>query len=92
MESVQAFVGGKPILNRFACLKNEKFDPVSKEYVVKRRLIMDSKQSLVKDASNKEYRSILPLVSDACNDVLKLLDSACPGEQLGMRAAQGSTA
>ena len=76
---------GEPhILNKFACRKKEKWDANKDEWVVKRRLIMDSKRSNVKEASNKEYRSILPRVHDAGNDIMTLLDSATESEQVQM--------
>ena len=53
-DDLARYVGGKPILNMFACLKKDKLDPATGQWVVKRRLIMDSKRSNVKEASNKE--------------------------------------
>ena len=83
-DELAKFVGGEPILNKFACLTKHKWDPVSRSYVSKRRLIMDSKRSFVKEASNTEYRSILPRVTDACNDTMHLLDEAGPEEHVQM--------
>ena len=47
-ESLAAYVEGKPILNMFACLDRERWDPTAQQFVTKRRLIMDSKRSLVR--------------------------------------------
>ena len=45
---------------------------------------MDSKQSMVKEAANREYRAILPRVGDACHEVLALLDSAQQDQHVQM--------
>ena len=86
------YVGGNPILNKFACLQKGKWDSASNEWVVKRRLIMDSKRSSVKEASNKEYRSILQRISDTSNDIMSLLDSADESQHLQMLVLEASEA
>ena len=83
-DELAAYVKGKPILNKFACLRKERWDASAKKWTTKRRLIMDSKSSQVKEASNKAYRSILPRVFDACHDVMALLDQTDESEHVEM--------
>ena len=68
VRELTAFVGGDPILNKFACITKTKLDGT-----VKRRIIMDSKRSMVTDASRKMYKAVLPRVTDLINDMLALL-------------------
>ena len=77
-----AFVCGPATLNKFVVLVKEKWDPRTNSYMQKRRLIMDSTRFSVTDASNKENMAIM--VSGACSEAMRLLDTACPGEHLEM--------
>ena len=83
-DALSKYVNGKPILNKFACLCKDRWDASAQKWTTKRRLIMDSKRSQVKEASNKAYRSILPRVFDACHDVMALLDGAAESEHIEM--------
>ena len=76
------YVNGTPVLNKFACWKQNKWDDVSKTQTVKRRIILDSKRSRVKEACDKEFRSILPRVTDAINSIMALLHSAAPHQEV----------
>ena len=91
-EQLQQYVGGTPILNKFACLLKEKWDTTTGQWITKRRLIMDSKRSFVKEASNREYKSILPRVHDAASDVMALMNDAQPEQNVQMLVLDASEA
>ena len=74
-ECVEFLGGHKPILNKFACIAKEKFDPASQTWITKRRIIMDSKRSRVKDASSRKFKSVLPRITDAVFSLLTMLEN-----------------
>ncbi len=45
---------------------------------------MDSKRSSVKEASNREYRATLPRGTDACHEVMQIMDMAQPEDHIQM--------
>ena len=53
---------------------------------------MDSKRSQVKEASNREYKSILPRVHDASSDVMALQNMAQPEQHVQMIVLDASVA
>ena len=75
LEECREFLNGElPILNKFACILKYKWDDESSEWKVKRRIIMDSLRSGVKDASTRKFKSVLPRVTDAVSALLAALD------------------
>ena len=82
LQECEAYLGAKPILSKFACLSRERYDAVSGEWKTKRRVILDSKASDVKSASSRQYRTVLPRIMDAVNDVMHLMDKADRQQQL----------
>ena len=74
-----AALGGKPVLSRLGCITTTKFSPEGLE-VIKHRIILDAKQSSVTAATSRRYRSVLPRLTDAVNDVLAMLSSKLDGE------------
>ena len=70
-------MGGDPVLNKFACVMKARLDGT-----VKRRIIMDSKRSLVTEASRKSYRAVLPRATDLVHDILDLMATADSPEDL----------
>ena len=77
LEELTVFVDGPPILNKFACISKTRLDGT-----VKRRIIMDSKKSLVTDASKKQYKAVLPRATDLITDFLACLSESQPGDEL----------
>ena len=64
-------------MNKFACILKTKLDGTTK-----RRITMDSKQSMVTAASRKQYKASLPRATDLISDILALLAAAKPEEQV----------
>ena len=79
LADLRAFVGGEPILNKFACISKERPDGT-----MKHRIIMDSRRSGVTAASKKMYRAVLPRHTDMVHDILELLSKAQPAEDIEM--------
>ena len=73
-EECVSFLGAKPILSRFALLTKEKGG------IVKKRTILDAKQSGVSTSAKKMFRVILPRPSDVINDALHLSSKCVDGE------------
>ena len=67
LDDLKKFVGGDPIPNKFACIRKSRPDGSTK-----RRIIMDSKQSRVTEASRKQFRQVLPRQTDLITDILGL--------------------
>jgi len=83
LEECQAFLGGQlPILNKFACIIKHKWVEDKRLWKVKRRIIMDSKRSGVKDASVLKYKSVLPRITDAIGSLMGKLDAASKKDQV----------
>ena len=76
-DALTEFVGGEPVLNKFACVVKQKPDGS-----LKHRIIMDSKQSMVTAASRKVYKAVLPRATDLINDVAALIDSCDAKEEV----------
>ena len=55
MSELTSYVGGTPVLSKFACITKQRADNT-----LKRRIIMDSKKSGVTAATKKQYRAVLP--------------------------------
>ena len=71
-------VSGTPLLSRFGLItkwKNGK---------LKKRIILDCKQSGLSKRTRRKYRVILPRIRDAVRDVLILLSSKLPPEMVEM--------
>ena len=82
LDACQAALGGKErILSKLGCVTKTKInaDGVA---VTKHRIILDAKQSKVTQATDRKYRSELPRVMDAVNDILSLMASLRPGEEI----------
>ena len=60
--------GGEPIYSKFACILKSKADGT-----IKRRIISDSKQSSVTDASRKMYKAVPPRATDLVTDMRSML-------------------
>ena len=80
VEALQRYLGAPPILNKFACITKTKVGEHGAT-TIKKRIIMDAKQSLVKEAANRQFRAILPRVTDAINDVIAVLNSLQEDQQ-----------
>ena len=78
-EALERFVGSPAILNRFACIVKERTDGT-----IKRRIIMDSKQSGVTNATRKQYRAELPRQTDLMHSLMSLLDGCQEAENVTM--------
>ena len=77
MAELATYVGGPPILSKFACITKQRADGT-----LKRRIIMDSKRSGVTAASKRQYRAVLPRHTDLMQGVLQLLSTAQPAESV----------
>ena len=74
LEECKKFLGGAdPILNKFACIEKYKWVDATGEWKVKRRIIMDSLRSGVKAASRRQYKSVLPRITDAIASLIKAM-------------------
>ena len=74
-QSLSDYLGDEPVFSKFACICKSRADGT-----VKRRIIMDSKRSMVTEASRKQYKSVLPCVTDLLTDVLALQAGARDAE------------
>ena len=74
-----AALGGEPVLSRLGCISTTKISPEGLK-VEKHRIILDAKQSSVTAATSRKFRSVLPRLTDAVNDVLALMSSRADGE------------
>ena len=74
---VKQAVGGRPVINKFACVLKARLDGT-----MKRRIICDSKRSGVTAASRKMYKSVLPRQTDLLTDVLTLQAGARDNEHV----------
>ena len=70
------FVKGKPVLSKIGCITK-----VSRGKI-KKRIIVDAKQSKVSKAARLKFRSILPRVLDVVFDALELLSDLPEDEDL----------
>ena len=57
-----------------------KWDSMTKSWKLKKRIIMDSNRSGVKAASKRQYKSVLPRVTDAVSSLLQALNDNTDGE------------
>ena len=73
LDALQAFLPGRDIVvSKFGQIIKQNGDEV------KRRLILDSKESRVTSCARKNERIILPTVPDLCHDVLELMAGRTP--------------
>ena len=76
-DALTEFVGGEPVLNKFACVVKQKPDGS-----LKHRIIVDSKQSMVTAASRKMFKAVLPRATNLINDIVALVDSCGDKEEV----------
>lgn len=50
--------GGEPVLSKLACLKKQKFNPDTGQYVQKNRIILDCRRSGVSTTSVRRHKSV----------------------------------
>ncbi len=67
LRSCSEYLGGKPVLSRLGCVVKERFGKI------KKRVIVDSKQSGVSRTASLGFRSVLPRVLDLVFDTLELM-------------------
>ncbi len=60
------------MLSKLGCIKKMKFNPDTKQYTQKVRIILDCKQSNVSVRAARTHKSVLPRVSDAVKAALSL--------------------
>ena len=72
LEELRKSVGGQPVLSKLGCIKKMKFNPDTKQYTQKVRIILDCKQSNVSVRAARTHKSVLPRVSDAVKAALSL--------------------
>ncbi len=65
LQDCRDFLGADPVLSKFGCIVQERRNHVTGVVKVKRRIILDTKQSKVKYGTRCGYRSVLPRVTDA---------------------------
>ena len=75
LAEVCEFVGGEPVISRFAVLSR------SKNGKTNRRLILDLKQSKVTACTRKTHRVVLPRITDAVKDMLEIAVDAEQDEE-----------
>ena len=92
LASCESFLGEKPVLSKFACLTKDRFDPATNGWKTKRRIILDSKESNVKAASAREFRSVLPRVIDVVHDTLACINDQSDSEPLEYMVLDASDA
>ena len=92
LEDCRDFLGADPVLNPFAIIEKAKWNSHTGKPDVKYRMIMDAKKSMVKEASNKEFRSLLPRMSDAITSILELLDGLSPEESVALMVLDATDA
>ena len=68
--------GSDPVLSKFGCVVQERRNHITGKVKIKRRVILDTKQSKVKFGTNCGYRSVLPRVSDAIFGALEQMHEA----------------
>ena len=76
LEECTEYLGGPPVLSRFGVLTRVK------DGKVKKRVILDEKQSMITLHTKKTHRVLLPRVSDATQDALDLSDGLRSGEKV----------
>ena len=84
LEELRHFVGGQPVLSKLGCIKKMKFNPDTKQYTQKVRIILDCKQSNVSVKAARTHKSVLPRVSDAVQAALYLAADKTHEEQVQM--------
>ncbi len=84
LEELRHFVGGQPVLSKLGCTKKMKFNPDTKQYTQKVRIILDCKQSNVSVKAARTHKSVLPRVSDAVQAALYLSADKTSDEQVQM--------
>ena len=75
-EECKAAIGAEPLLSRFGLLIKWR------DGKCKKRVILDCKQSGLSKRTRRRYKVMLPRVTDAVRDALKLLANRLPLEQL----------
>ena len=68
-----AFLKSELILSKFAMLVSSEWGDASQSYYSKSRFILDGKATGVTRCAGREYSQILPRVTDAVHNALKLL-------------------
>jgi hypothetical protein len=86
-----AALEGAPVLSKLACLVKTKVTSSGSERV-KRRIILDSKESRVKLATSVPYKCTLPRVFDVVNGALEMMADAVDGEDIELMVADVSDA
>lgn len=66
-------LGAEPVLSKLGCIKKVKYNPDTKQYTHKSRIILDCKRSLVSKAATRSHKSVLPRVSDAVQSTLAMM-------------------
>ena len=83
-EECVRFLGEEPVLNKFACIYRHKWSKSLAKWVIKRRVIMDSKRSGVKAASSRSFKSVLPRITDAVASLMNSMDDAKQAVNIGV--------
>ena len=86
-----ALGGFEPVLSRLGCISTEKHTPDGGT-VIKNRIILDAKQSEVTSATSREYRSVMPRLTDAVTDALCMMSNLEEDETLEQLIADISDA
>lgn len=92
LDEASAFLGSQPILSKLGCITKEKLNVDTGLIIKKTRIILDCKRSEVSRYATREYKSILPRITDAVRSALQLLSGCRAREEVALYIADVSDA
>ena len=92
LADTQRYLGDNPVLSKLGCIVKEKMNWETGMKVKKTRIILDCKRSQVSKFASRQFKSVLPRVSDAVQSALKLAQVCKDDEAVSLFIADVSDA